>query len=210
MAAIVLLSGGMDSAVAAAWWVARGHEVHGVGFDYGQRHQVELRAAARVADHLCLNSFMVVRVDIPTLLGPIETSLINGTGDLGLSPDSTMPVSYVPARNTLFLAHALAVAERWDADRIVIGANAEDQAGYPDCRPEFLEAFGTMASLASGREIRISAPLIGMSKAEIVRLGHSLDVDFDLTVSCYNATEELMACGYCDACALRFRGFANA
>lgn len=217
MNAICLLSGGLDSTTCLAVARRDGYRCYALSFDYGQRHSVELQAAARVAASLGAAEHRVVRIDLRAFGGSALTDDIavpkNRSGD-----DMAMgiPVTYVPARNTIFLAVALAWAEVVDAADIFIGVNAIDYSGYPDCRPEFIHAFETMANLATkagveGRSrYRIHTPLIQISKADIVRLAHELGVDFRLTHSCYDPDESARPCGLCDSCLLRKRGFAAA
>jgi 7-cyano-7-deazaguanine synthase len=218
--AVVLVSGGMDSAVVLAELVRAGRECHALSFDYGQRHRIELAAAARVAAALGAASHRVARVDLRAFGGSALTADIAVPKDRDLAGEGGVPVTYVPARNTIFLSHALALAETLGAREIGIGVNAIDYSGYPDCRPEFIEAFERMANLSTraGVEaaarghawLRIAAPLARLSKAEIVRRGRELGVDFALTVSCYDPAPSGEACGHCDACRLRARGFAEA
>jgi 7-cyano-7-deazaguanine synthase len=211
--AIVLLSGGLDSATAAA--VARhdGFEVHAVSFRYGQRHAVELAAAARVAAHLGVASHRVIELDLRSIGGSALTDEIAVPKDRSETEMAqSIPITYVPARNTIFLSYALGVAEVARASDIFIGVNALDYSGYPDCRPEFVSAFEAMANLATkagveGKRLRIHTPLIGLSKSEIIKLGTSLGVDFGLTSSCYDPLPDAAACGRCDSCQLRLRGF---
>ena len=214
--AVALLSGGMDSATAAALVRDGGYDVHALAVDYGQRHALELEAARRVADALGLASFRVVRVDLASLGGSALTD------DLAVPKDrreadigDDIPVTYVPARNTVVLAIALAAAEVLDADVIAIGVNALDYSGYPDCRPAFLEAFRGVSAQGTkrgveGRPIEVLAPLLEMTKADIVRAAAAHDVPLGLTVSCYDPAPEGRPCGRCDACRLRARGFAEA
>jgi len=206
---VALLSGGMDSAAAAAWARAEGFELVTLAIDYGQRHRVELAAAERISRWLGAAEHVVVPVD----LRPVGGSAL--TGDIAVPKKSgadSIPVTYVPARNTLFLAIALGLAEARAAGAIVIGVNRVDYSGYPDCRPEFLSAFerlvevGTRAGV-EGRAPRVLAPLLDLPKSEIVRLGARLDVPFGDTVSCYDPTSDGAACGRCDACRLRREGF---
>jgi len=219
--AVALLSGGLDSAVAAAWILSEGVEVHGLSFDYGQRHRVELEAAERVAAALGLASHRVVSVD----LGTIGGSSLTGDEEIPRDrPDEAIgagiPSTYVPARNTVFLAVGLGLAEVVGADQIVIGANAVDYSGYPDCRGPFLEAFERLANLATAAGVegrtrfRVRAPLLELTKAGIVRKGVELGVPLDLTHSCYDpvagASGDALACGRCDSCALRRKGFQEA
>ncbi len=214
--AVALLSGGMDSATAAAIVRDDGTLVHALAVDYGQRHVAELDAARRVAGALGLADFRVVKVDLAALGGSALTDDVDVPKDrdeLVLGCD--IPVTYVPARNTVFLAVALAAAEVLDADAIVLGVNALDYSGYPDCRPAFLDAFREVSATGTkrgveGRPIEILAPLLEMTKAEIVRRGEAHGVPFALTLSCYDPTRGGTACGRCDACRLRARGFREA
>jgi 7-cyano-7-deazaguanine synthase len=218
--AVVLVSGGMDSAVVLAELMHAGRECHALSFDYGQRHRVELEAAARVARALGAASHRVARIDLRAYGGSALTADIAVPKDRDVAHARDIPVTYVPARNTIFMAHALALAETLGAQEIGIGVNAIDYSGYPDCRPEFVAAFERMANLstragvealAAGRTwIRIAAPLAAMSKAQIVRRGRELGVDFDLTLSCYDPGPSGAPCGRCDACQLRARGLAEA
>jgi 7-cyano-7-deazaguanine synthase len=210
--AVVLVSGGLDSATVLAMAVREGWRCHALSVDYGQRHRSELDAAAAVALRLGAAEHRVVRVDLRAFGGSALT-------DLGLAvptaPSTGIPVTYVPARNTILLSLALAYAEVIEADAILTGANAVDYSGYPDCRPAYLAAFETMANLATrraveGHPITVRSPIVSFSKADIVRRGHELGVDFALTVSCYDADAEGRACGRCDACRLRREGFAAA
>ena len=216
--AVVLLSGGLDSAVAAATTLARGLAVHAVSFDYGQRHRAELAAAARVSAALGLASHRVVRVDLAAIGGSALTADIPVPKRRAASGvPRGIPVTYVPARNTIFLSIALGLAEVIGAEEIVIGANAVDYSGYPDCREPYLRAFETMANLATasaddGRSrFRIVAPLVHLSKADIVRMGVELRAPLALTHSCYDPVgPHAFACGACDSCRLRRRGFEEA
>ena len=214
--AVVLLSGGMDSATAAAVALDRGFEVSALSFRYGQRHATELEAARRVAERLGLSRQVVLDIDLRAFGGSALT------GDLRVPKDtplerigSSIPATYVPARNTIFLSFALGWAETLGASDIFLGANALDYSGYPDCRPEYIEAFERMANLATragveGRRLRIHTPLISLSKAEIVKLGTRLGVEYALTWSCYDPTADGTACGRCEACILRRKGFREA
>jgi 7-cyano-7-deazaguanine synthase len=211
--AIVLLSGGLDSATALAIAVAEGFSCHCLSFEYGQRHRAELAAAERVAQALGAASLRTVHLDLAQFGGSALTDLAIDVPTAGLTPG--IPVTYVPARNTVMLALALAAAEVAGASDIFIGINAVDYSGYPDCRPEFLAAFEAMANLATkaaveGRRMHLHAPLLQLSKDEIIRQGEALGVDYALTVSCYQADEEGRACGSCDSCRLRREGFARA
>jgi 7-cyano-7-deazaguanine synthase len=214
--AVVLLSGGLDSVTAAAMARHDGCELHALSFRYGQRHAVELDAAARVAAHLGVASHQIVDIDLRAFGGSALTD------DIGVPKDrsdaeisASIPVTYVPARNTIFLAFALAAAEVRGANRIVIGVNAVDYSGYPDCRPEFVAAFQQVADVATraaveGDKVVIDAPLQHLTKAEIIRAGLELAVDYSLTVSCYDPDGAGAACGACDSCQLRRRGFVEA
>jgi 7-cyano-7-deazaguanine synthase len=214
--AVVLLSGGLDSAVTAAWLRRQGFAVHALSFDYGQRHSVELQAAARVAEQVGVIEHVVQRIDLRAFGGSALTADIAVPKDR--SPDemaSSIPVTYVPARNTIFLAFALAFAEVRGAFDLGIGVNAIDYSGYPDCRPEFIAAFERVANLATragveSGHIRLHTPLQDLSKSQIVRLGRELGVDLSLTISCYDPSADGTPCGRCDACELRARGFAEA
>jgi 7-cyano-7-deazaguanine synthase len=215
--AVVLLSGGLDSATVLAQVVDAGFGAHALSMRYGQRHSVELKAAAAVAAALGAVRHEVVDVDLSRFGGSALTADIDvpkhdSVDDL---PEG-VPVTYVPARNTVFLSFALAWSEVLGAQDIFIGVNAVDYSGYPDCRPEFIEAFQNLANLAiassteEGRSVTIHAPLIEMSKAEIIRLGTRLGVDYSLTTSCYDPDDVGRACGACDSCLLRAQGFVDA
>ncbi len=211
-AAVVLLSGGLDSATALAEARAAGYACYALSFDYGQRHRAELEAAARLADSPGVREHRVMRVDLGGIGG---SALTDRAFSVPQAPGEGIPVTYVPARNTVFLALAMAWAEVLDARAIYIGVNAVDYSGYPDCRPEFIRAFESMAQLATragveGRGVSIKAPLIDLSKAAIIQRGLALGVDYALTVSCYQADDAGRACGVCDACRLRARGFRDA
>ena len=215
--AIVLVSGGLDSATALAMALEQGYEAYSLSFSYGQRHGVELEAAERVARAMGTARHLVVEIDLRRFGGSALTDDIDvpkhQDGD-DIAP--VIPVTYVPARNTIFLSYALAWAEVLGARDIFIGVNAIDYSGYPDCRPEFVEAFEQLANLATktgvegGGRIRIHAPLIRMTKAEIINNGVSLGVDYSLTHSCYDPSPEGLACGGCDSCLLRKKGFEEA
>jgi 7-cyano-7-deazaguanine synthase len=212
--AIVLLSGGLDSATCLLLAREEGLEVRALSFDYGQRHAIELERARAIAARYGAREHRVVRLDFPGAGASALTdpALPVPRNDLG---GNAIPVTYVPARNTLFLAHALAWAEVAGAGDIFIGANALDYSGYPDCRPEFLEAFERMANLGTkagveGRAFRIRAPLLRMTKAQIVRRAAELGLDFALTTSCYEPGPAAEPCGECDACLLREKGFREA
>jgi len=210
--AVVLLSGGMDSATVLAIAQSEGHECHCLTVDYGQRHHAELAAAAQVARAQSAAGHRVIRIDLTAFGGSALTDRSIGVPE---APTPGIPVTYVPARNTIFLSLALAWAEVLDARDIWFGANAVDYSGYPDCRPEFMRAFETLANLATksaaeGSRLALHTPIISLAKAEIVKRGTALGVDFAATVSCYQATEAGLACGRCDACRIRRAGFEAA
>jgi len=210
--AVVLLSGGLDSATVLAIAASEGWRCHALSVDYGQRHRAELDSAARVARALGAAEHRIARVDLGVFGG---SALTDPSIEVPHAPSEGIPVTYVPARNTIFLALALAHAEVVEADAIFTGANAVDYSGYPDCRPEFLAAFERLANLATrraveGHPIAIAAPIVGMTKAGIVRRGAELGVDYALTVSCYEADDRGAACGECDACRFRREGFRAA
>jgi 7-cyano-7-deazaguanine synthase len=215
---VLLLSGGLDSTTLLAHAVSEGFDVHALSFGYGQRHAHELDAARRVAGRYGAVEHRVALIDLRLFGGSALTddslAVPMDRGDDEMA--AGVPVTYVPARNTIFLAHALAYAEVVEAADIFIGVNSVDYSGYPDCRPAFIAAFERMANLATraatedGRAIRVRAPLMDLSKAEIIRLGLALGVDYALTTSCYAPSPTGAACGHCDACALRLRGFAEA
>ena len=209
---VVLLSGGLDSATALAVAIARGDECHTLAFDYGQRHRSELAAARRVSGALGAAGHRELRVTLGELGRSALTDSRIAVPEHG---GAGIPVTYVPARNTVFLSLGLAYAEVLDAAKIVIGVNAVDYSGYPDCRPEYIAAFETLARLATkrgveGGSLTIDAPLMKLSKADIIRRGLELGVDYSMTVSCYQSDEQGRACGRCDSCRLRREGFAAA
>lgn len=211
--AVVLLSGGLDSATALAIANAEGYRCHALSIDYGQRHSSELAAAKRVADAANVVEHKVLRLDLRDIGGSALTDQSIGIPE---HPSAGIPVTYVPARNTILLSLALGWAEVLGAWDIFLGANAVDYSGYPDCRPEFMQAFeqvanlGTRAAVERQGRFRIQTPLMQMNKAEIIRTGVKLGVDYSLTVSCYAADESGLACGVCDSCRLRARGFREA
>ena len=210
--AVVLLSGGMDSATVLAIARAAGHDCHALSFRYGQRHSAELDAAVRIANNLGACEHRIIDLDLTGIGG---SALTDETIDVPETPGEGIPVTYVPARNTVFLSIAVAWAEVLEAADIYIGVNAVDYSGYPDCRPGFIEAFETMANLATkagveGHPLRIQTPLIDLSKADIILRGVELGIDYRDTVSCYQADEQGRACGKCDACRLRRAGFEAA
>jgi 7-cyano-7-deazaguanine synthase len=211
--AVVLLSGGLDSATTLAIARAAGYDCHCLSIDYGQRHRSELDAAARVAQALGAATHKVVRIDLGTVGGSALTDRAIAVPVDGVQPG--IPVTYVPARNTIMLSLALAHAEVSGAEHIYFGANAVDYSGYPDCRPDYMRAFETLANLATkaaieGRPLKLHTPIIELSKADIIRRGVALGVDYALTVSCYQADETGRACGVCDSCRLRRTGFDQA
>ncbi|MDZ7783787.1 MAG: 7-cyano-7-deazaguanine synthase QueC [Halioglobus sp.] len=210
--AVILVSGGLDSTTVLAMARAEGYVCHTLSFDYGQRHRAELRAAERVAAVLGDVEHKVVKLNLDSIGGSALTDPAIAVPE---EASEGIPITYVPARNTVFLSIALGWAEVLGAQDIFIGVNAVDYSGYPDCRPEYIEAFEAMANLAtregvSGRKFSIHAPLIDMSKADIIRAGLQLGVDYSLTVSCYQPTGEGLACGRCDSCRLRRQGFVDA
>jgi 7-cyano-7-deazaguanine synthase len=210
--AVVLLSGGLDSATVLAMAIEQGYDAYALSVHYGQRHSAELAAAARVAVLLGAREHRVMGVDLAGIGG---SALTDSSIAVPTSPVTGIPITYVPARNTLMLSLALGWAEVLGARSIFIGVNAVDYSGYPDCRPEFIAAFAEVARLGTrvgteGAAIRIEAPLVRLAKAEIIREGHRLGVDFSLTVSCYQADSEGQACGRCDSCRLRREGFVAA
>ena len=214
--AVILVSGGLDSATTLAIAAGEGFECHAISFSYGQRHAVELEAAARVCRSLHAASHRVIELDATAFAG----SSLTGDGDVprGRTPEELgegIPSTYVPARNLVFLSHALGVAEGIGSSDLFIGVNAVDYSGYPDCRPEFIESFSATANLATrigveGETIRVHAPLQDMGKADIIRRGLELGVDYGLTTSCYAPGEGGSPCGDCDSCSLRAAGFAEA
>ncbi|MDN5514721.1 MAG: 7-cyano-7-deazaguanine synthase QueC [Pseudomonas sp.] len=210
--AVILLSGGLDSATVVAMAKAEGYACYSMSFDYGQRHRAELQAAERVARQLGMVEHKVIGLNLNGIGG---SALTDSRIAVPEAPTEGIPATYVPARNTVFLALALGWAEVLEARDIFIGVNAVDYSGYPDCRPEFVEAFERMANLATkagveGQGFTIRAPLQQMSKGEIIQAGMRLGVDYALTVSCYQADDDGRACGKCDSCRLRAAGFAAA
>jgi len=214
--AVVLLSGGIDSTTTLAIAIANGYEAYALSFDYGQRHRIEMAAARRIANSLGVKKHQIAKVDIRIFGG----SALTDDRDVPKKRSETeiaqgIPITYVPARNTVFLAYALAWAEVIPAADIFLGVNAIDYSGYPDCRPEFIEAFEVLANLGTkagveGTRFRIHAPLIRFSKSEIIRKAAEINVDLSLTHSCYDPSPEGLACGECDSCHLRLKGFREA
>jgi 7-cyano-7-deazaguanine synthase len=214
--AVVLSSGGIDSTTTLAIAIAKGYEAYALSFDYGQRHQIETAAARRVADSLVVKKHCVAKIDLRVFGGSALTDHVEVPKKRSVPEIAQgIPVTYVPARNTIFLAYALAWAEVISATDIFLGVNAIDYSGYPDCRPEFIEAFENLANLGTkagveGRRFQIHTPLIKLSKAGIIRKAVELGVDLSLTHSCYDPTREGLACGECDSCLLRLKGFREA
>src|SRR5688500_1339669 len=213
---VVLLSGGLDSTTTLAVAKRDGHDVHAMTFRYGQRHEIEVDAARRVATAAGVRDHVVADIDLRTFGGSALTTDVDVPKDRHVSATRHgVPVTYVPARNTIFLSLGLAWAEVLEAKEIYVGVNAVDYSGYPDCRPEYIAAYQRMADLATragieGRGPQIRTPLISLTKADIIRLGVSLGVDYSLTTSCYDPTVHGVACGHCDSCLLRLKGFAEA
>jgi 7-cyano-7-deazaguanine synthase len=210
--AVVLLSGGLDSTTCLAIAMNEGYECYGLSFDYGQRHRSELHAAASIAEKMRIARHMVIRIDMSGIGGSALTDLSLAIPEI---ETTGIPITYVPARNTVFLSYALAWAEVLDAGSIFIGVNALDYSGYPDCRPEFITAFERMANLATrvgveGGRLTIQTPLMNLNKADIIKTGLALGVDYSLTVSCYQADLDGFACGRCDSCRFRSKGFKEA
>lgn len=210
--AVVLLSGGLDSATCLAIARSQGYECYAISFEYGQRHESELAAAQRVVGALGAKELKTIHINMGDIGG---SALTDKSIAVPEGPTEGIPVTYVPARNTVFLSLALGWAEVLDADAIFIGVNAVDYSGYPDCRPEFIAGFEHLAALATrqgveGNPISIEAPLLHLSKAEIIQKGTALGLDYGLTVSCYQADEQGRACGLCDSCRLRQEGFLQA
>jgi len=210
--AIILLSGGLDSITVLAQALKQGYQCYALSFNYGQKHNAELKSAKIIAQQYQVEEHKVINLGLGAIGG---SALTDDHIDVPKSPQQGIPVTYVPARNTVFLSFALGWAEVIEAHDIFIGVNAVDYSGYPDCRPAFIEAFQNLANLATkagveGKEINIHAPLIHFSKADIIKQGISLGVDYKQTVSCYSADKEGRACGVCDACRLRKVGFDEA
>lgn len=214
--AVLLLSGGLDSTTLLALAASEGYAIHALSFRYGQRHAAELAAARKIADYYGVVQHVITDIDLRAFGGSALTSDIEVPKDRALDENDSIPVTYVPARNTIFLSFALAWSEVLGATDIFIGVNALDYSGYPDCRPEFITAFQEMARLATraGVEqtapVTIRTPLIELSKKQIIELGLALGVDYSMTTSCYDPTDMGEACGHCDACQLRLKGFADA
>lgn len=214
--AVILLSGGLDSATCLAIAKKNNFDCYTLSFDYGQKHRAELFASEKIAAHFQVTRHEVIKLDIGNLGGSALTDSRIAVPDYSETANSSaIPSTYVPARNTVFLSIALGWAEILNADAIFIGANAVDYSGYPDCRPDYIAAFQTLANLATKRGLEgnpfvIETPLIHLTKAEIIRLGIALGVDYGMTVSCYRATDQGKACGLCDSCSYRKKGFVEA
>ena len=212
MKAVILLSGGLDSATILAIAKDHGYQCYALSFNYGQRHCAELVAAAKIAKAFAVVEHKTIDLDLTQIGG---SALTDNKIDVPESPTVGIPITYVPARNTIFLSYALAWAEVMDINNIFIGVNAVDYSGYPDCRPEYIQSFERMANLATksgveGSKLTIHTPLIDLSKAEIIKQGNRLNVDYALTISCYQVDEDGIACGVCDSCRFRKEGFENA
>ena len=212
MKAVILLSGGLDSATILAIAKDHGYQCYALSFNYGQRHCAELIAAAKIAKAFAVVEHKTIDLDLTQIGG---SALTDNKIDIPESPTVGIPITYVPARNTIFLSYALAWAEVMDINNIFIGVNAVDYSGYPDCRPEYIQSFERMANLATksgveGTKLTIHTPLIDLSKAEIIKQGNRLNVDYSLTISCYQVDEDGIACGVCDSCRFRKEGFENA
>jgi len=210
--AVILLSGGLDSATVLAIAKDQCYECYALSFNYGQRHAAELGAAAKIAKAIGVHEHKIIDLDLTQIGG---SALTDNSIDVPEVPTVGIPVTYVPARNTIFLSYSLAWAEVLDINNIFIGVNAVDYSGYPDCRPEYIQAFERMSNLATksgveGTKLTIHTPLIDLSKAEIIQQGNRLNVDYALTISCYQVDEDGGACGVCDSCRFRKDGFENA
>ncbi|SFE13726.1 7-cyano-7-deazaguanine synthase QueC [Nitrosomonas sp. Nm166] len=213
--AVVLLSGGLDSATILAIARHQTFECYALSLDYGQRHRSELEAAQKVAQSLCAHAHQIIKLDLTVFGGSALTDWSIEVPTSGETKTTDIPITYVPARNTIMLSLALAWAETMDCQDIFIGVNAVDYSGYPDCRPEYIQAYEQMANLATkagieGRKLTVHAPLIHLSKKEIIEAGLALGIDYGLTISCYQADELGRACGICDSCRIRHAGFAAA
>lgn len=214
--AVVLVSGGLDSATCLAWAINEGYEVHALSFDYGQRHKTELKSARKICRYFKVKNHQIFKLNLRTFGGSALTADIEVPKNRSLKKIGRegIPVTYVPARNTIFLSLALAYAETVKAFNLVIGVNALDYSGYPDCRPEFIRAFEKLANLATkegveGKKFKIHTPLLKLTKAEIIKKGVKFGVDYSLTSSCYSPVKD-KPCGHCDSCLLRLKGFKEA
>ncbi len=213
--AVILFSGGLDSTTVLAQALDMGYSCYLMSFDYSQRHSVEIEAAKRIAKSSNIVEHKIIKLDLSQIGGSALTDLSIDVPEADTDESAGIPITYVPARNTIFLSIALGWAEVVGANHIFVGVNAVDYSGYPDCRPEYIESFEQMANLATRvgveeHSLKIETPLIDLSKAEIIKLGQSLNVDYGLTVSCYQADDDLRACGVCDSCRLRIQGFEDA
>jgi 7-cyano-7-deazaguanine synthase len=215
--AVVLLSGGLDSTTVIAYAKDKGFDIHAISFSYGQRHTSELDCAKKVAETFNIKNHQVIEIDLRAFGGSALTADIDvPKGRTEAEMDAEIPITYVPARNTIFLSYALALAEVRGAKDIFIGVNAVDYSGYPDCRPEYIEAFQKMANLATKAgvtdedSLTIHTPLIDLKKSEIIQMGLNLGVDYGMTSTCYDPNDDGRACGICDACVLRLKGFKEA
>lgn len=215
--AVVLLSGGLDSSTTLAIAREEGFEIYAISFDYGQKHRFELEAASRLADAFDVKQHVTIKIDLSAFGGSALTSDIEVPKDRSVDQmEAAIPVTYVPARNTVFLSIALGWAETLNCSDLFIGVNAVDYSGYPDCRPQFVDAFSRLANLATKTGVegtakwRVHAPLVHLTKAEIVQKGTELGVDYAMTHTCYDPNEAGLACGHCDACQLRLQGFEQA
>lgn len=213
--AIVLLSGGLDSTTTLAIAKKKRFEIYAISFDYGQRHSLEIKKARIIAKKLCIKKHLIIKIDLRQIGGSALTDDINVPERKNGKCARGIPVTYVPARNTIFLSFAIAWAEVLDIQNIFIGVNAIDFSGYPDCRDIFIKAFEKMANLATkmtveGKKIKIHTPLINLKKSDIIKIGYKLGIDYNLTHSCYNPDNSGKPCGKCDSCILRAKGFKEA
>lgn len=213
--AVVLLSGGLDSSTILAYAIDKGFDIYAISFSYGQRHKFELEAAKKVAQHFGVKDHKTAHIDLRVFGGSALTAEIEvPKGRTEAEMEGEIPITYVPARNTIFLSFALAYAEVIGSDDIFIGVNAVDYSGYPDCRPEYIEAYEKMANLAtksgiqSETKLTIHTPLIDLRKSEIIQMGLDLGVDYSITSTCYDPNEAGLPCGICDSCVLRLKGFS--
>lgn len=214
--AVVLLSGGLDSSTILAYAISKGFDIYAISFSYGQRHKFELEASQKVAKYFGIKEHKTANIDLRVFGGSALTAEIDvPKGRTEAEMDGEIPITYVPARNTIFLSFALAYAEVIGSDDIFIGVNAVDYSGYPDCRPEYIEAYEKMANLAtksgveSKNKLTIHTPLIDLKKSEIIKMGLDLGVDYAITSTCYDPNEEGLPCGICDSCVLRLKGFSE-
>jgi 7-cyano-7-deazaguanine synthase len=213
--AVILLSGGIDSATCCAFAHKDGFDLYAMSFSYGQRHSIELESARRVAGLFSVKDHRIVNIDLRAFGGSSLTSSIDVPKNRSFEKEETIPSTYVPARNTIFLSFALGWAEVLECSDIFIGVNAVDYSGYPDCRPDFITAYERMANLATkasveGRKMKLHTPLLFLSKAEIIQAGTTMGIDYGITHSCYDPEPEGLACGFCDSCQIRRKGFEQA